>query len=349
MRPGDGGRLLVVAPHATRTGSTQVLCDLLAGLGPGLGTPLAVRVLSGGPRLHELRGHGSDLRPGEVPRAVLVNGSLAAHVLTAFAADVPSAVYVHEAGEVLDGLPGPARRGLAVADRLWCVSEEVEAALRAQGVEPSRTTVLPPVVSPASDPGPEARAAARRAMGVRDGQRLVLGCGEASARKGTDLFLEVAARLADDDVHLAWVGRRLRAFARRLDLDGARTGLDGRVTWVGEVPSPAAHLAAADVLVLPSRHDPQPLVPVEAALVGTPAAAFAVGGLRDLGGAGAVRCAPFPDVPALTRHVRDLLADGEVASATVDRARRWWAERQAPEAVLPAVQRELGILLGGAR
>lgn len=336
------GRLWVVAPHATRTGSTRVLIDLLDAVVPSLAVDVAVDVGSGGPLAERLQAHGAPPAPGERPAAVLVNSALAAGTLADLAADVPVAVYLHETGEVLASLDPAVRAGLLRADRVLCVSPAVQADAEALGVAPEAIRLVPPLVAPRPAPAASDVAAARAEAGEVTDQPLVLGCGEASWRKGADLFVAVARAVAArphlDHVRFAWVGRRLRPFSRVLDHDTAAAGLEGRLVWVGEVADPLPYLAGADLLAMTSRHDPQPLVPIEAAGVGTPTVGFAIGGLEDLAADGAAEVAPFPDVEALADQVERLLGDAargaRVAAAAVRRAE----ERQSPQAVVPVVR-----------
>ena len=99
---------------------------------------------------------------------------------------------------------------------------------------------------------------------------------------------------------------------------------------------PATWLAAADVLVMPSRRGARPLSPIEAALVGTPTAAFAVGGLSDLADQGAVLAAPYPDAGGLAQRVRELLDNSSLAGDAVDNSMRLWRAELSPEVVGPA-------------
>ena len=344
------GRLLVVAPHATRTGSTRVLLDLLRAAAPDLGCDLAVHLEAGGALGPELQGLGPRLRPGERPAAVLVNSVLAASVLVEEPWGVPSAVYLHESAQTLAIVSEAARAGLAAADVVVCVSEHGREAAIGVGVTPSRIVLLPPVVAEPAPPAPDSVAAVRRQLGLAPGDRLVLGCGEVEPRKGADLFVALAgACAAEPGLHLAWIGRRLPPYAERFDHDVAALGLRSRVTWVGEVADASCWFAAAAVVVMPSRSDPLPLVPLEAALVGAPTAAFAVDGLRTLGDAGAVAVAPFPDVPALAAEVRRLAASPEAGRPLVAAAAAWARDRQSPTVVVPRFLEILRSLLEPAR
>lgn len=326
--------MLVIAPHATRTGSTRVLIELLSRLPGDLATRVAIRTLTGGPWLTRLQALGS--APSSTPpAAVLVNSALAAGEVPAASTGIPAAVYVHETGEVLATLSEATLDGLRRARLVLCVSKGVQQAVVAVGVSPASTMVLPPVLS--VDPVDEAsRLEARARLGVGPDERLVLGCGEASLRKGTDLFVELAGYLASRaDVRFAWVGRRLRPFDRQLDLDVSLAGLEKRLLWTGDVDDTGPYLAAADVVVMTSRHDPQPLVPLEAAMVGTPTAALERDGLTQLGADGAALTAEYPDASALAAHVTTLLDDQTGAAAVVAKARERLETVQAPEVIVP--------------
>lgn len=304
------GGLLVVAHEATRTGSPKVLLDLLRYAVPRIEVPVGVELLAGGPLAEQLRETATTRDHIARPDAVLVNGALAAGELERFDEGIAAAVYVHEQGEALAVLSGSARRCVVErADRILCVSERARSDLVGLGADDDRIVVLPPVVSLDGLPTADEVEAARRMVGGRDDEPLVIGCGEAGWRKGTDLFLQVSSRLHRRlPARFAWVGRRRRAFGRVLDHDTNALGLADRMTWWDEVPNPAPFLAAADLLVMTSREDPQPLVPLEAALVGTPTVAFARDGLADFADEGVVEVAPYPDVVALAEVAVEGLA-----------------------------------------
>jgi len=336
------GPLLVVAHEASRTGAPQVLLDLLGGLEERWAVPMVVRLEAGGPLAGELLA----LTRGAVataPSVVLVNSALAAGADRP--AGVPAALYVHEDRQTLDLLPLPDRAAMAAYDRVLCVSSAVARDVVGAGIDRGRVSVMPPLVAPQVQPDDRARLAARRAMGAAPGEAVVLGCGEGGWRKGADLFVAMAHRLASSPgLRFAWVGSRPLPFADVLDHDVASLGLGDRFTWLGEVARPAPYLAAADVVVVTSRSDPQPLVPIEAALLGTPSVGFAVGGMIDMERSGAALAVPFPDVVALAGAVERVVSSGEVRAALVLRALRRWRVRQSPQVVLPRFARMLADL-----
>lgn len=302
-------RLLVVAHEATRTGSPRVLLELLRRTLPGHDGEVAVRLLAEGPLADELRELGTTSPIGFRPDVALLNSAPSAAVALELDDGVRVVAYVHEEGEALEVLPQAAVDGLVGrCDRVLCVSHAARADLAAMGVPDDRLEVLPPSVRTAPlDGGPD-RAALADQVGADPALPMVVGCGEAGWRKGADLFVDTARR-STTPATWVWVGRRPRSFGRVLDNDVTAAGLGGRVRWAGEVADARPFLAAADLVLMPSREDPQPLVPLEAAVVGTPSAGFAVGGLQRLADDGAMVVVPYPDTVALAGAVDELLAD----------------------------------------
>lgn len=98
----------------------------------------------------------------------------------------------------------------------------------------------------------------------------VLFVGQFIERKRLDLLITAMSRLDSGNVELAVVGSGpLEETWRRL----AEDTLPGRVEWIGSLPMDEVRvqMAAADCLVLPSRHDGWGAVVSEALMSGTPA------------------------------------------------------------------------------
>jgi glycosyltransferase involved in cell wall biosynthesis len=336
--------LLVVAHAADRAGSVKVLLDVMRRVQPTIDVPVSVQLQAKGPLTDELLALGTPARPGDQPAAVWVNNAAAAGCLWQHPASTPSLVHVHEEDEALDVLaPHVLDAVRERANAVVCVSPRSAAHLQRLGVHPGVLHVVPPpVAAPVVAPGAVDRL--RNELGVH-ARRVVLGCGEATWRKGADLFLDVAAHLAEDpDLTFVWIGRRRpHPFAVALDHDAELRGLSERVRWLGDVPEPGAHLALADVLVMASREDPRPLAPLEAALVGTPTAAFAVGGLATMAANDAAVVAPYPDCQALAEATRAMLDDPAHAAAVARRAAQLARRHQDPDLIAS----QLGSILGG--
>ena len=318
-------RLLVVAHEATRTGSPRVLLELLRRTLPDHDGEVAVRLLAEGPLADELRELGTNSPIGFRPDVALLNSAPSAVVALELGPTVRVIAYVHEEGEALKVLPDAAVEGLVRrCDRVLCVSESARHDLLAMGVAPDRLDILPPSVRTGPLDGGPGRSALAAQVGADPDRPIVVGCGEAGWRKGADLFVDTARR-SSAGATWVWVGRRPRSFGRVLDNDVAAAGLGSRVRWAGEVAEARTFLAAADLVVMPSREDPQPLVPLEAAVVGTPSVGFAVGGLDRLAHNGAMVVVPYPDTVALAAAVDDLLADparrDQVAQVAADLVR----------------------------
>ncbi|MFM7062117.1 MAG: glycosyltransferase, partial [Actinomycetes bacterium] len=315
--------VVVVSHAADRAGSVKVLLELLRRVGPQLDLPLEVQLQAGGPLADELLSFGSPGRPDDVPALVWVNNAAAAGCLWSYPAGTPSLVHVHEEDEALTVLPTDVVDALRHrASRVVCVSVASAAQVVELGVDQSRVHLLPP---PVLAPQVEEREVelVRKLTGLGlGGRRVVMACGEATWRKGADLFGEVVSYLAEDpSLDFVWVGRRRpRPFAAALDADVQARGLERRVRWLGEVAEPGSLLALAAVLVVTSREDPRPLVPFEAAYAGTPTVAFDVGGLGVMSAAGAAATVPYPDCRGLAGQVRAVIDDGRRAAGLVEAA-----------------------------
>lgn len=356
MRP-----LLVVAHEGTRTGAPKVLLELLRFSRGRLPAPLCVRLLRRGSLSNELEGLSEVPDRRETPAAVLVNGASAAGELFDIDAQVPAMAYVHEEGDALAVLEDRCVDALRDrCNRVLCVSPRSAADLEAMGVDPGAIGQLAPVVpggsgtvvpraaeSPSTESGPGGIARlVYHANGVED-RPIVVGCGEADWRKGADLFVDVARRVAERrSATFVWAGRRPRAFARLLDNDTRTLGLQDHMFWLGEVPDASDLLEQASVVVMTSREDPQPLVPLEAAGFGTAVVGFHIGGVADLADLKAARTVPFPDTAALATEVVSLLDQPELRSSLAAAALAQRELNNSIEVVGPRFLEEIQRLMG---
>lgn len=126
----------------------------------------------------------------------------------------------------------------------------------------------------------------RRSHGIPDRAPLVVCLARVDPQKGQDVLLRAAARLLRDHpaLHVALVGpETVESFATTLRESARRAGLGDRFRLLGplgfaDTALPGAY-HAADVVVLPSRHEPFGVVLLEAWAAGRAVVASAVGGI----------------------------------------------------------------------
>jgi glycosyltransferase involved in cell wall biosynthesis len=156
-------------------------------------------------------------------------------------------------------------------------------------------------------------------LGLPDGARLVAAIGQLGLRKGTDVALAAAARVATvvRDVHWLIVGERTsgkdesREFEQRLHLMANERPLRGRVHFVGQRADVREMLTECDLLVHAARQEPLGRVLLESAASGLPVVATDVGGTREIfptEADGAV-LVPADDVTAVAEAQLELLGD----------------------------------------
>jgi glycosyltransferase involved in cell wall biosynthesis len=218
---------------------------------------------------------------------VLVLDSIAAAYLGPWLTVRPSALPVigmlHQPPGGIDY--GPPRKWIqAGLDRLayrharslMVASESLAEQLAAEGLPPTRLTVVPPGRDVA-EPGPPAG-------DLRRGRAAAFLCvGNWMARKGIHSLLEAFARLPDEaaTLHLAGDDRVERRYTEAIRLRLARRDLAGRVAVHGPLPRElvASLYAAADAFVLPSLKEPYGTVYGEAMAFGLPVVGWRAGNL----------------------------------------------------------------------
>ncbi|WP_084958397.1 glycosyltransferase family 4 protein [Thermoactinospora rubra] len=249
---------------------------------------------------------------------------------------VPLVVTLHNAlttGGLVGAVYGVLERIVAGrADHVLVVSPDLGERMAALGARR---------VSPAVVPAPALRAPARAPEEVRAelgalGRPLVLTVARLAQQKGLEALLDVAAGPWPEGAPLFAVagdGPLRAALQARIDREGLPVVLLGDRADVPDL------LAAATVVVCPSRWEGQPLSLSEALMAGRPVVATAVGGIPGLlGDAGVL--VPYGDVEAMRAAVRRLTADpdeaGRLARAAARRGGRLPDARAAVEAVLAA-------------
>lgn len=216
-------------------------------------------------------------------------------------------VTVHNAppaGALLEAIYGLLERLVAQrADVVLCVSPDLSDRMRKLRAKDVRRAVVAAArLTPGASPVDELAAV---------GRPVVLGVGRLAPQKGFGTLLAAAA---------SWRGRQpvplvVIAGTGPLAGDLARQARELKVDarFLGVRDDVAGLLAAADVFVLPSRWEGQPLILQEALSAGRPIIAADVGGVRDLTGDDSALLVPPDDPAALGRAVLAVLDDPDLA------------------------------------
>ena len=197
---------------------------------------------------------------------------------------------------------------------LWSGSAELF--MRRYGVPAAKIRTIPNGVPAARFPPIDAgrRAAARARLGIPPEGPVVVYLGWLATDKFPPETIAACAAVKGARLVVAGDGPDRAALER-----AAQEAAPGRVHFLGVVRDPAHVLAAADVLLLPTRSEGMPAVVIEAGLSGLPVVATDVGAVREVvvdGETGLV--VPAGDTAAMSSALRDVLT----APATMgDRAR----------------------------
>lgn len=198
-------------------------------------------------------------------------------------------------------------------------TDAATAALRARAPHLAVATIAPGV-----DPGPVAahQVAGARLRAELDGDPLVVLVGRLDPAKGQDVAIAAIDQLAarHREAQLVLVGGAI--VGHEGDIEARlRAAAGDRVTFTGHLADPGPWLAAADVVVVPSRHEAFGLVVVEALAHGARVVAADVDGPRAIlaGGRHGWLVAPG-DADALAHGIEAALADDQVAASGPARA-----------------------------
>lgn len=253
-----------------------------------------------------------------------------------WAAGVPVVLHVHDGTFVQWWMQRPRNlrheitRTLERSTRVLALDEAWKAEL--EGIAPrARVTVLP---NPVGAPIPRGHPVPGR----------LLFLSRLWPSKGIDDLLEAAARLrqpfelvcvGDGDLQRVMHRAHLLGIGSRVHLRGWLTGRDKQ-----------QELSRAQLMVMPSHAEGQPMAALEAMAAGVPVVASAVGGLPRLLGNGAGVLVPPRHPQALAVALDELLADPDRCRMMGQTGRDQVQRHHAPESVvarLSALYSELGL------
>lgn len=178
------------------------------------------------------------------------------------------------------------KKAMARLDRIVTLSRFMKERLAANGIPAEKITVEPPEITL---PPPQEDASI-------PGDIDLLFAGQIIRGKGLQLLFRAMASMRTkrtlDIIGSGNMEAKLRILAERL-------GISGRIRWHGQVRNPADWMRKARCVVVPSFwQEPFGLVAAEAAALGVPCVAFAIGGLPEAARGKAVLVPPG-DIRAL--------------------------------------------------
>jgi glycosyltransferase involved in cell wall biosynthesis len=184
------------------------------------------------------------------------------------------------------------------------------------GAAPERVSVIPNGIAAEEIGGDDAQPAERRA------EFELLYVGRLSAEKAVDVAIRALALIKLPSMRLRIIGDGPTRGA--LEKLTAKLGLNDSIEFLGAQPrhSLGGYYAAADVVLLPSLSEAQPVVTLEAQLCGKPMIASRVGGVPDVivhGRNGLL--VPPGDVAALADAIRTLRTEPKLRVAMSAEAR----------------------------
>jgi glycosyltransferase involved in cell wall biosynthesis len=156
---------------------------------------------------------------------------------------------------------------------------------------------------------------------------VVGGMGMIDWRKGTDVFIQVAAQTLRarpaGDVQFVWMGASDDLEYRRQLHDVRRLNLDGQVVILPMSGETACFFKSLDLFLMTSREDPYPLVVLEAASEAVPTVCFReAGGIPEFVEADSGGVVDYMDTVAMAGAVRAYFAEPELLRAHGENAQR---------------------------
>ena len=252
---------------------------------------------------------------------------------------------------------GSARMARAIvrgADMLVAISAAVAGELAAAGVPAARIARIPNGVDVHPVPTPADRAAARSALNVPPGSKVLVYVGRSGPQKGSDVLLAawrcLRGRMGGD----AAAGARLFVLGQGFDSDAGFMAtareMGPSVTVAGRVGDVPKYLAASDLFVLPSRGEGLSNAILEAMMYGVPCLVSDIQPNLELvehGRTGLVF--PSEDGTALARAIEDALSRPAETAGLALEARRLVEDRYAMPRVVSDYEALYSRLIGASQ
>ena len=211
------------------------------------------------------------------------------------------------------------------ADAIHAVTDKEAGDMIAQGAAPNRVHVIPNAVSAPTET--VSRTGARRRLGWREDEFVVLYLGRRTAMKSPDVLLEGALELLGQGKMRLVLAGPDEGMAAQLAAIAERHGVADRVAQLDTVVG-GQRLdlwSGADLFALPSLSEGLPLGPLEAAAHGLPLLVSPQCNLPQVAEYDAGRIVPVDHV-AVGNALAEFVADRETLRRCADGARRMVAE-----------------------
>ena len=146
----------------------------------------------------------------------------------------------------------------------------------------------------------------REDLGIPSDALVVLGCGLAEWRKGTDIFIRVARQVIRKmpKVHFIWLGVGDNIFSAELKAEKEHWDEGKQVHLVPQKLDSKPYFEAMDMFFLSSREDPFPLVMSESAVCKLPIVGFeGSGGVSELVESDAGFLAPYLNLAVMVEKI----------------------------------------------
>lgn len=343
------GTILFVSHDAHLGGAQKVLLSLLRWFSASTSLKIYILCLDGGPFLDEFTRYGTTITLRELelslapglefdeqvlafcggkPNLIYGNTVAAGAIYSELSIlNVPIVTHVHELEESIQVYAKDYISGIIdnTSHYIACSPAVRDNLLARYGVEQAEIDLVCAHIDVIPDePSDDRKHKLRTRLGLPVESKIVVGCGLGLFwRKGADLFVEVAREVVSrnaEDVVFYWVGdfdsdQTHEEYGSWEQVLGAlrSLGFDQRVNFIGQKPNAVEYIEAADVLVLPSREDPFPLVCLEAAERSVPIVCFAeAGGMPSFVKDDCGAVVPWCDVKSMADSVVELLSRDEL-------------------------------------
>lgn len=273
----------------------------------------------------DLRRAAADYHPGLVYMNGFDRGNF--RLIEVLDLDVPIVTHVHELGLLFRTQAGSATaRMLSRTHRFIACSGAVrENLMREHGIESARIEVVHESIPVSDTSAQRSREEVLSELDFPSDALVVIGCGAGSWNKGPDIFFWLAQSVCRQRKRacFVWVGNVSSLDILHYEHDVVKSGLAGKLRFIGPVARPADYISAADVFALTSREDSFPLVCLEAAALGKPIICFAdAGGMAEFVENDAGFIVPYLDVEMMASQLVALLDSQELRGILGEAARR---------------------------